>query len=123
MTVFHPARASRAALAYASVQWAQAYAHRRRDHVGARREAAGGAPGALEADFSSEDGTEARSEPIEDIDPLDELMRIVSEAPARPPYRIQFVGGGAESGSSVLKEVGLRASDQSEAVRKASRLR
>ena len=79
---------------------------------------------AAESDFSStEDATEPRSEPLEDIDPLDELMRIVSETPARPPYRIQFVGGEGERGTSILKEVRLNASDPSEAVREASRLR
>ena len=79
---------------------------------------------AAESDFSStEDATEPRSEPLEDIDPLDELMRIVSETPARPPYRIQFVGGEGERGRSILKEVRLNASDPSEAVREASRLR
>jgi hypothetical protein len=79
---------------------------------------------AAEADFSaSGDATRASSEPVEDIDPLDELMRIVSETPARPPYRIQFVGGGAERGTTILKEVRLNATDPSEAVREASRLR
>ena len=79
---------------------------------------------AAESDFSStEDTSEPRSEPLEDIDPLDELMRIVSETPARPPYRIQFVGGEGERGTSILKEVRLKASDPSEAVREASRLR
>ena len=54
---------------------------------------------AMEADFSvREGGTAGESEPLDDIDPLDELMRIVSETPARPPYRIQFVGVGAEQG-------------------------
>jgi len=54
---------------------------------------------AAESDFSStEDATEPRSEPLEDIDPLNELMRIVSETSARPPYRIQFVGAKANAG-------------------------
>ena len=79
---------------------------------------------AMEADFSGAEGaTEARSEPLEDIDPIDQLMWIVSETPARPPYRIQFVDGGAERGTSILKEVRLDASDPSGAVREASRLR
>ena len=79
---------------------------------------------AADPDFSStEDATEPRSEPLEDIDPLDELMRIVSETPARPPYRIQFVGGEGERGTSILKEVRLNASYPFEAVREASRLR
>ena len=59
---------------------------------------------AAESDFSStEDATEPRSDPLEDIDPLEELMRIVSETPARPPYRIQFVAGEGERGTSILK--------------------
>ena len=79
---------------------------------------------AAESDFSgAEEATEARSDPLEDIDPLDELMRIVSETPARPPYRIQFVGREGQGETSILKEVGLTASDPSEAVREASRLR
>ena len=79
---------------------------------------------AAESDFSStEDATEPRSDPLEDIDPLEELMRIVSETPARPPYRIQFVAGEGERGTSILKESRLNASDPSEAVREASRLR
>ena len=79
---------------------------------------------AMDADFSVREGeTAGGSEPFEEIDPLDELMRIVSETPARPPYRIQFVGGEGERGTSILKEVRLNASDPSEAVREASRLR
>jgi len=79
---------------------------------------------AMDADFSvRDDGIAPKDEPFEETDPLDELMRIVSETPARPPYRIQFVGGEFERGTSVLKEIGLRASDPSEAVREASRLR
>ena len=79
---------------------------------------------AADADFSvREGGTAGESEPLEETDPLDELMRIVSETPTRPPYRIQFVGGEGERGTSILKEVRLNASDPSEAVREASRLR
>ena len=61
----------------------------------------------------TERATEDRSDPTEDTDPLDELMRIVSETPARPPYRIRFVGGRPERGTSILKEVRLKASDPS----------
>ena len=79
---------------------------------------------AMDADFSvRDDGIAPKDESFEEIDPLDELVRIVSETPSRPPYRIQFVGGETERGASVLKEIGLRASDPSEAVREASRLR
>ena len=77
---------------------------------------------ATDADFSVfDDGTAPRTEPQQDINPLDELMRIISETPARPLYRIQFVGGEGERGTSVLKVVKLRASDQSEVVQEASR--
>ena len=77
-----------------------------------------------DADFSvREGGTAGESEPFEETDPLDELVRIVAETPTRPPYRIQFVGGEGERGTSILKEVRLNASDPSEAVREASRLR
>jgi hypothetical protein len=68
---------------------------------------------AADADISIlDDGTTPRTEPQQDIDPLDELMRIVSETPARPPYRIQFVGGEGERGTSILKEVGLNCSNR-----------
>ena len=50
-------------------------------------------------------------------------MRIVSESPVRAPYRIQFVAPEIIRGIIILKEVKLRASDPSEAVREASRLR
>ena len=78
---------------------------------------------AIDANFSVDDETAPGTEPQQDIDPLAELMRIVSDTPARPPYRIQFVGGEGKRGTSILKEVRLNASDPSEAVREASRLR
>ena len=43
----------------------------------------------MDANFSAgEDGTAPEHEPIAETDPLDELMRIVSETPARPPFPI-----------------------------------
>jgi hypothetical protein len=79
---------------------------------------------AMDADFVIRDEDSApRNEPLQETDPLDELMRIVSETPARPPYRIPFVGGGTERGTFILKEVRLNASDPSEAIREASRIR
>ena len=79
---------------------------------------------AAESDFSGAENTsEAGGETPEGVDPLDELARILSETPPRPPYRIQFVGGGEKRGKSILKEVGLRGSDPSEAACEASRLR
>lgn len=79
---------------------------------------------AMDADFSvRESGTAGESEPFEEIDPVDELTRIVSETPTWPLYRIEFVGGEGERGTLILKEIRLKASDPSEAVREASRLR
>ncbi len=78
---------------------------------------------AADADFSARWRGGARIEPSQDIDPLDELIRIVSEIPARPPYRIEIVGGEFGRGLSILMEVKLRASDPSEVVWEASRLR
>jgi len=51
-----------------------------------------------------------------------ELARIVAENSTRPSFRLQFLGLAANRGASVLKEVDLRASDASEAVREAARL-
>jgi hypothetical protein len=56
----------------------------------------------MDADFSLEqDRTEPRHQPPEETDPLDELMRIVSEAPSLP-YRLQFLGAGTDRGPSIL---------------------
>ena len=68
------------------------------------------------------DRTEPRRQPPEESDPLDELTRIVSEAPSTP-YRLQFLGAGTDRGPSILKEVELRASEPSGAVREVARLR
>ena len=51
---------------------------------------------------------------------MDELMRIVSETPSAP-YRLQFLAAGTGREPSILKEVDLRASDPSGAVREAAR--
>ena len=78
---------------------------------------------ALDADFSPEQNrTEPPHQPLEETDPLDELMRIISDAPTTQ-YRLQFLGPGTDRGPSILKEVKLRASDPSGAVREAARLR
>ncbi len=55
-------------------------------------------------------------------DPIGELARIVGESPMRPLFRLQFLGLAADRSPSILKEVDLRASDASEAVREAARL-
>jgi hypothetical protein len=76
-----------------------------------------------DASFSLErDRTEPQHQPPKKTDPVDELMRIVSEAPSLP-YRVQFLGARTDRGPSILKEVDLRASEPSEAVREAARLR
>jgi hypothetical protein len=78
---------------------------------------------ALEADFPLEPHQAlSTQQPPEETDPLDELMRIVAEAP-NIPYRLQFLGAGTDRGPSILEEVDLRASDPSVAVREAGRLR
>ena len=78
---------------------------------------------AMDADFSLErDRAEPPHRPPEESDPLDELMRIVSENPSAH-YRLHFLGARTDLGPSILKEVALRASDPSGAVREATRLR
>jgi hypothetical protein len=78
---------------------------------------------ARDADFSLEPHrAEPPHQPPEETDPLDELTRIVSEAPSAP-YRLQFLGAGTDRGPSILNEVELRVSEPSEAVREAARLR
>jgi hypothetical protein len=78
---------------------------------------------ALEADFPLEPHqAESTQQPPEETDFLDELMRIVSEAPSAP-YHLQFLGAGTDRGPSILREVELRASGPSGAVREAAHLR
>ena len=78
---------------------------------------------AMDADFPlGQDLTEPRHRPPVETDPLDELMRIVSESPSLE-YRLQFLGARTEGEPSILEEVELRASDPSGAVREAARLR
>ena len=45
--------------------------------------------------------------PIRELDPLDELSRIVSENAGRE-YRIQFLGAGTDQGPTILAEVEVR---------------
>ena len=78
-----------------------------------------------DADFSlREDEAASIEHPPNDArtDPIEELARIVAERPMRPLFRLQFLGLAADRGQSILKEVDLRASDASEAVREAARL-
>ena len=54
------------------------------------------------------------------MSPSEKLARIVGETPARPLFRLQFLGLAADRGPSILKEVDMRASDASEAARDAA---
>ncbi len=66
-----------------------------------------------DADFSLREGEVAsiERELRVEVDPVEELVRIVAENPMRPLYRLQFLGLAADRGQSILKEVDLRASD------------
>jgi len=77
-----------------------------------------------DADLSLREDAAASIEPPPHAktDPIEELARIVAESPTRPSFRLQFLGLAADRGASILKEVDLRASDASEAVREAARL-
>ncbi len=77
-----------------------------------------------DADFSLREERVASIErpPHAKTDPIEELVRIVADSPTRPLFRLQFLGLAADRGASILKEVDLRASDASEAVREAARL-
>jgi len=77
-----------------------------------------------DADFSPRENEAASIEPSQHAktDPIEELARIVVENSTRPSFRLQFLGLAANRGASILKEVDLRASDASEAIREAARL-
>ena len=77
-----------------------------------------------DADFSlrEEEAAPIKHPPRAKTDPIEELVRIVAESPTRSLFRLQLLGLAAERGASILKEVDLRASDASEAVREAARL-
>ena len=57
--------------------------------------------------------------PISELDPLDELSRLVSDD-TRRGYCIQFLGPGSDQTQTVLAEVEVRASDVSTAMREAA---
>jgi len=59
--------------------------------------------------------------PIPELDPLDELVHLVSEDTGRGQFRIQFLGAGTDQTQTVLAEVEVRASDVSTAMREAAR--
>ena len=53
-----------------------------------------------------------------EVDPLDELVRILAAKPQR--YRLQFFGVGADHGPTVLREAEIEAADASGAIREAT---
>ena len=53
-----------------------------------------------------------------EVDPLDELERILAARPQR--YRLQFFGVGADHGPAVLTETEIQAADASGAIREAA---
>ena len=52
-----------------------------------------------------------------EVDPLDELERVLAVRPQR--FRLQFFGLGADHGPAVLAETEIQASDASGAIREA----
>jgi hypothetical protein len=53
---------------------------------------------------------------IRELDPLDELSRLISEDTGRGQYRIQFLGAGTDQRPTILAEVEVRASEVSTAM-------
>ena len=53
-----------------------------------------------------------------EVDPLDELERILAARPQR--FRLQFFGVGADHGPAVLTETEIQAADASSAIREAT---
>ena len=58
------------------------------------------------------------SDPVSEIDPLDELERILAPRPKR--FRLQFFAVAGDSGPSVVAESELQAADASAAIRAAA---
>ena len=52
-----------------------------------------------------------------EVDPLDELERVLAARPQR--FRLQFFGVGADHGPAVLTETEIQATDASDAIREA----
>ena len=52
-----------------------------------------------------------------EVDPLDELERVLAARPQR--FRLQFFGVGADHGPAVLTETEMQANDASDAIREA----
>jgi hypothetical protein len=73
----------------------------------------------LDGDIASGGGASGARVPVRffEVDPLDELERILAARPQR--FRLQFFGVGADHGPAVLIETEIQAADTSGAIRNA----
>src|ERR1700729_2205490 len=73
----------------------------------------------LGADVACRGGALGARPPVRffEVDPLDELERVLAARPQR--FRLQFFGVGADHGPAVLSESEIQAADASDAIREA----
>ena len=74
------------------------------------------APGRAEAGVTS--GRDGSPKPFSEIDPLDELERILAARPRR--FRLQFFAVADDRGRSIVAETEIQAADASAAIRAAA---
>ena len=74
--------------------------------------------GARAAEASLATGRDGSSGPSSEIDPLDELERILAARPER--FRLQFFAVAGDQGPSVVAESEIQAADVSAAIRAAA---
>jgi hypothetical protein len=74
----------------------------------------------LEANVARGGGALGGRAPVRffEVDPLDELVRILADKPQR--FRLQFFGVGTDHGPTVLREAEIEAADASGAIREAT---
>jgi hypothetical protein len=71
----------------------------------------------LDGEVADRGGTARAAVQLFEVDPLDELERILATRPQR--FRLQFFGAGADQGPAVLTETEIQAADTSGAIRDA----
>jgi hypothetical protein len=71
----------------------------------------------LDGEVVDRGGTARAAVQLFEVDPLDELERILATRPQR--FRLQFFGAGADQGPAVLTETEIQAADTSGAIRDA----
>jgi hypothetical protein len=71
----------------------------------------------LDGDVADCGATARAAVQLFEVDPLDELERILATRPQR--FRLQFFGAGADQGPAVLTETEIQAADTSGAIRDA----